>query len=55
MKGRTSIPLALLVTGAWATVIGPIGDLIIANRDIAPDGFNRSYVSFLCFFLFPAL
>lgn len=33
-----------LIAGAYAA-IGPTADLDIVNRVIAPDGFNRSYVS----------
>lgn len=49
MKGYISLLCVILFTSAWASVIGPDGNLIIANQYIAPDGFNRSYVSCPCF------
>jgi iron transport multicopper oxidase len=37
--------LYLLVATCVLAGIGPIATLPIVNRNLAPDGFNRSYVS----------
>jgi iron transport multicopper oxidase len=38
--------LALWATAAFAEVIGPQATITLANKDISPDGFKRSYVPF---------
>jgi iron transport multicopper oxidase len=37
--------LVLWATAVFAKVIGPQGTITLANKDISPDGFKRSYVS----------
>jgi hypothetical protein len=48
--------LLLLVATSWgvSAAIGPSADLQIVNQNLAPDGFNRSFV-FLAFLSFLSL
>ena len=40
----STVSFLLLAAGAYAK-IGPVADLYIRNRKIAPDGVRREYVS----------
>lgn len=40
----SEITLALLFLSGVQAAIGPVADLHIVNREISPDGFNRSFV-----------
>lgn len=40
----SEITFALLFLSGVQAAIGPVADLHIVNRDISPDGYNRSFV-----------
>lgn len=47
---RLSAFSLLAVLSSTRAAIGPVTDLVIANKDIAPDGYNRSSVPSHSFF-----